>query len=73
MYDYIKGIVVQKYQNTPKGNFVTVECNNIGYLIETNYRTVNAINLSNEMKIYVSLTHREDFMGLCGFVSKEDR
>lgn len=73
MYDYIKGIVVQRYQNTPKGNFVTVECNNIGYLIETNYRTVSAINLSDEMKIYVSLTHREDFMGLCGFISKEDR
>lgn len=74
MYDYIKGILVQKHQNTPKGNFVTLECNNIGYLIETNSRTLGETpGLNRECKMYVSLTHREDFMGLCGFSSKEDR
>ncbi len=73
MYDYIKGILVQK-QNTPKGNFITLECNNIGYFIEVNQRSMNLMGcLNNEQKIYVSLTHREDFMGLCGFVNKEDR
>ncbi len=74
MYDYIKGIIVQKHQNTPKGNFVTLECNNIGYLIETNRRTLSALcEVEKECKIYTSLTHREDFMGLCGFSNKEDR
>lgn len=74
MYDYIKGIIVQKQQNTPKGNFVTLECNNIGYLIETNQRTIGIIgDINKEGKIYVSLTHREDFMGLCGFANREDR
>lgn len=74
MYDYIKGIIVQKHQNTPKGNFLTLECNNIGYLIETNHRTLSSFtDTSTECKIYTSLTHREDFMGLCGFSSKEDR
>lgn len=74
MYDYIKGIIVQKHQNTPKGNFVTLECSNIGYLIETNHRTLGALpDLQKECKIFTSLTHREDFMGLCGFSSKEDR
>ncbi len=74
MYDYIKGIIVQKQQNTPKGNFVTLECNNIGYLIETNLRTIGIIgDINKETKIYVSLTHREDFMGLCGFANREDR
>ncbi len=74
MYDYIKGILVQKHQNTPKGNFVTLECNNIGYLIETNQRSMSAFKeVGKDCKIYVSLTHREDFMGLCGFSSKEDR
>lgn len=74
MYDYIKGIIVQKQQNTPKGNFVTLECNNIGYLIETNQRTIGIIgDINKESKIYVSLTHREDFMGLCGFANREDR
>lgn len=74
MYDYIKGTLVQKHQNTLKGNFVTLECNNIGYFIETNQRTLSLLGaINNEYKIYVSLTHREDFMGLCGFVNKEDR
>ena len=74
MYDYIKGTIVQKHQNTPKGNFITLECNCIGYLIETNNRTLNSLgSLNTECKIFVSLTHREDFMGLCGFANKEDR
>ena len=73
MYDYIKGNLVQKHQNTPKGNFVTLECNNIGYLIETNSRTIAQLKENQDCKIYVSLTHREDFMGLCGFVNKEER
>ena len=74
MYDYIKGTLVQKHQNTPKGNFVTLECNSIGYLIEVNKRALRELGeLNDECKIYVSLTHREDFMGLCGFESKEDR
>lgn len=72
MYDYIKGNLVQK-QNTPKGNFITVECNNIGYLIETNNRTLSLLAEKQDCKIFVSLTHREDFMGLCGFVNKEER
>ena len=74
MYDYIKGILIQKQTNTPKGNFITIECNNIGYLIETNLRTLKELNdINKETKIYVSLTHREDFMGLCGFSTREDR
>lgn len=74
MYDYIKGILIQKHQNTPKGNFVTLECNGIGYYIEINQRSMNLLSsIASEQKIYVSLTHREDFMGLCGFVNKEDR
>lgn len=74
MYDYIKGIIVQKQQNTPKGNFVTLECNSIGYLIETNLRTIGIIgDINKESKIFLSLTHREDFMGLCGFANREER
>ena len=74
MYDYIKGTLIQKHQNTPKGNFITLENNNVGYFIETNQRTLNILGaVNNEYKIYVSLTHREDFMGLCGFINKEDR
>ena len=74
MYDYIRGVLVNRHQNTPKGNFITLECNGIGYFIEVNQRSMSLLNsINNEQKIYVSLTHREDFMGLCGFVNKEDR
>ena len=74
MYDYIKGILIQKHQNTPKGNFITLECNNIGYFIEVNQRTLSVIgSINSECKVYVSLIHREDFMVLCGFANKEDR
>ena len=74
MYDYIKGILIQKHQNTPKGNFITLECNNIGYFIEVNQRTLSVIGpINSECKVYVSLIHREDFMGFCGFANKEDR
>lgn len=74
MYDYIKGLLVQKHQNTIKGNFVTIECNGIGYYIEINQRSMSVLGaINSEQKIYVSLSHREDFMGLCGFVNKEDR
>lgn len=74
MYDYIKGRVIQCYKNTPKGNFITIECNGIGYLVESNLRSLNSISKNAEdIKLYTSLVHREDFMGLCGFVNREDR
>jgi len=72
MYDYIKGVLVSK--NVSHKSAVTVECNNIGYLVETNLRTANAIgSVGEQIKIWLSLVHREDSMILCGFLSKEER
>ncbi len=69
MFDYIKGILVNK--SFP---YCTVECNNIGYLLLVNQRTINNLgNIDEEIKIYTKLIHKEDNMTLCGFKNREDR
>ncbi len=72
MYDYIKGLLVKKM--TGNNSCITVECNNIGYLINTTERTLNSLDtLNTNVKIYISLIHKEDAMSLCGFLTREDR
>lgn len=73
MYDYIKGILVSE-KNLPTGEFMTVETGGIGYLLRTTERVLTQLpEKNNEVKIYVSLVHREDTMLLCGFLNKEER
>ena len=72
MYDYIKGTLVSK--QTAKNASIIVECENIGYLINTTLRTVNLAGEENsQIKVYTTLIHREDSMTLCGFLNREDR
>ncbi len=73
MYDYLKGHIVNKQINSYRGSHIVLEVNNIGYLILTGKSTVERLNDSDEVKIYVSLTHREDVMSLTGFITKEER
>lgn len=69
MFDYIKGLLTAK--NFP---YCTIECNNIGYLLLVNYRTIQTLpELNSEVKIYLKLIHKEDSMILCGFNNKQDR
>lgn len=69
MYDYIKGKLISK--NFPN---IVIECNNIGYSILSNSRVIGALgDIGEDVKIYTKLLHKEDFMGLCGFLNKEDR
>ena len=73
MYDYIKGILIAR-KEIPTGIYITVETLGIGYLIKTTERTIRELPEKNsEIKIYVSLVHREDSMILCGFLHKEER
>lgn len=72
MYDYIKGTLVSK--QSAKGASITIECGNIGYLINTTGRTVNSTGSENsQIKMFTTLIHREDTMTLCGFLNREDR
>ncbi len=69
MFDYIKGVLTNK--NYP---YCTVECNNIGYNILINNRTLAKLgDINSDIKIYLKLIHKEDLMSLCGFIKKEDR
>ena len=69
MFDYIKGVLESK--SYP---YCTVECNNIGYNIFVNSRTMASVGeIGSEIKIYVKLIHKEDNMYLCGFKTKQDR
>lgn len=73
MFDYLKGHLVNKQINSYRGSHIALEVNNIGYLILTGKNTVERLSDADEVKIYVSLTHREDVMSLTGFITKEER
>ncbi len=72
MYDYIKGHLVSKQINSYLGAHIVVDVNNIGYLIHTGKSTIERLQ-DEEVKIYVSLSHKEDSMSLTGFNTKEER
>lgn len=74
MYDYFKGYITDK-KSTSKGTYIALEVSNIGYMLEVTDRDFFNFNISesNIVKIYTSLTHREDAMLLYGFETKETR
>lgn len=68
MYQYIKGKVEEIGDN-----YVVVENNGIGYLINTSRNSINNIKkISSECKVYTYLNVREDDMSLYGFATKEE-
>lgn len=72
MFDYIKGILVNK--NSAKDLSLTVEANGIGYLAQITSRDFSKLSqIGSEIKVYTVLLHREDSMSLCGFLQKENR
>lgn len=74
MYDYLKGEIVSKQINSYRGSHIVIDVNNVGYLIQTNKRTLSKLNNGQkETKIYVSLSHKEDSMSLTGFATREER
>ncbi len=75
MYDYLKGKLIFKQQNSYRGTHIVLEVNNIGYMISVSKRTIEKLpnNTEEFLKIYVSLSHKEDFMGFTGFLTKEER
>ena len=74
MINYLKGILISKVEDGPFGCNITVEVNNIGYLVVTAKKTVSSLPEEGEtVTIYTSLIHREDNMSLCGFKTREER
>ena len=74
MYDYLKGTIVSKQINSYRGSHIVIEVNNIGYLVLTGKSTIERLtDINDEVRIYVSLSHKEDSMSLTGFITKEER
>lgn len=73
MYDYINGKYICKTSNS-KGFYATVEAGGIGYSLEIMPRDFQNLPEENSpVKMYTVLLHKEDKMGLCGFLRREER
>ncbi|MCY6958587.1 Holliday junction branch migration protein RuvA [Clostridium brassicae] len=69
MYEYMKG----KYVGIKK-EYIIIENNNIAYKIYTSGSTMSQMpNKSEEVKLYIEQIVREDFIGLYGFLTEEER
>ncbi|WP_346938384.1 Holliday junction branch migration protein RuvA [uncultured Clostridium sp.] len=68
MYEYIKGI----FKSIEK-EYIVIECGNIGYKIFTSGSTLSNIpTIDQQVKIYTHQIVREDFIGLYGFLTREE-
>ncbi|WP_346935077.1 Holliday junction branch migration protein RuvA [Clostridium sp.] len=68
MYEYIKGI----FKSIEK-EYIVIECGNIGYKIFTSGSTISNIpSIDQQVKIYTHQIVREDFIGLYGFLTREE-
>lgn len=68
MYEYIKG----NFKSIEK-EYIVIECGNIGYKIFTSGSTIsNMPAIDQPVKIYTHQIVREDFIGLYGFLTKEE-
>ncbi len=73
MYEYIKGKIVSKQADSYRGAYIVIEAGGIGYFASAGKNTISELNVNDEIKIYVSLSHKEDSMSLTGFITKEER
>jgi len=68
MYEYIKGT----FKSIEK-EYIVIECGNIGYKIFTSGSTIsNMPAIDQQIKIYTHQIVREDFIGLYGFLTKDE-
>ncbi|CAB1251481.1 Holliday junction branch migration protein RuvA [Clostridium sp. MT-14] len=68
MYEYIKGI----YRGVSR-DYIIVENNGIGYKINTSGSTIaNTPKIGENILLYLQQIVREDFIGLYGFLTKEE-
>lgn len=66
MYDYMIGKITNVNLNT-----ITLECNNIGYIIKTTKS--NQLVVNQEVKIYIYQYIKENLNELYGFITYESR
>ena len=70
MYQYLKGKVIEKdLQN----KFVVIEQNGFGYLIQTNLKTINRLEIGAESQIFLKGIIKEEEIKLFGFIDKASK
>lgn len=67
MYEYIKGKMAYRGLE-----YVVVENNGIGYKVMTSELTASQLQPGEEVTLFTELIVREDYMGLCGFSTREE-
>ena len=68
MISYIKGELTEVWEDG-----VTVEANGLGYEVRMPLSSIDGLNkIGSQVKIYTYLHVREDFVGLYGFLTKDD-
>ena len=69
MFDYVKGILVNKTYP-----YCTVESYGLGYMALVTSRTfANLGEIDDNVTLYLKLIHKEDSMTLCGFKTRQER
>lgn len=67
MYEYIKGKLAYRGLE-----YVVVENSGIGYKVMTSEHTATQLQAGEEVTLFTELIVREDYMGLCGFSTREE-
>lgn len=74
MYSFLRGQLVAKYAQSPKGAYFIIDVNGVGYEVGSSMRSVESAPLPGETALlYTSLIVREDAMTLVGFNTHEER
>jgi len=74
MYQFLRGIVQEKINDTPGQERVILDVNGVGFEIYTSLSTLDLIEKKGDSAtVYTTLVHREDQMTLYGFPTLYER
>jgi holliday junction DNA helicase RuvA len=68
MYDYIKGVLVEK-----NPAYAVIDSHGTGYILSISLHTYSGLKEGTECKLFTHLVVREDSMSLFGFADHEER
>jgi Holliday junction DNA helicase RuvA len=74
MLSFIKGLLVEKAIESPRGAYFLVDVHGVGFEVLSSQRSVNSsAPVGQAIQLFTSMVVREDAMFLVGFNSREER
>jgi Holliday junction DNA helicase RuvA len=74
MLSFLKGLLVNKAYESPKGAYFLVDMHGMGFEVLTSHRSIESSPLVGaQIQLFTALIVREDAMFLVGFNTKEER